>query len=226
MPDIRRFLLGSENWQFLSEVLLRCAISFVVVLLALRLTGKKGVRQLTVFELVIILTLGSAAGDMGFYSDVGVLPAVLTIVSIVLLYRLVTYLTLKSDRLEKLIEGQPVTIIENGRYTEAVVKNENISFDEFFMELRLEGIEHLGQVKYAILEINGGVSVFKQPADKIVAGLNILPEKLQHSFADHFPHNGLYSCVCCGYTEQLEKGPVVKCNSCGKEKWSEGCEAK
>lgn len=225
MLSIRDFLLGSESWQFLLEVLLRCFISFIVVLLALRLTGKKGVRQLTVFELVIILTLGSAAGDMGFYSEVGVLPAVVTIISIIIFYRAITYLLLKSDKIEKLIEGEPVVIIKNGRYTEAIVKNENISFDEFFMELRLAGIEHLGQVKYAILEVNGGVSVFKQSKNDIRPGLHILPDKVKKFYTAQYPRDGHYACVCCGYTESKIQGPVDTCNSCGKVKWSEASDA-
>ena len=223
---IQEFLLGSESWRFLLEVILRCFISFVVVLIALKLTGKKGVRQLTVFELVIILTLGSAAGDMGFYKEVGVLPAVLTILSILIFYRFITFLTLKWDWLERLIEGQPVTIIENGRYTEAVIKNENISFDEFFMELRLAGVEHLGQVKYAILEVNGSVSVFKHKSENIKPGLHILPDKVKEFYTDLFPEDGLYACVCCGYAHIQSKGKVVQCESCGNTKWSEGCSAK
>lgn len=223
---MKNFLLGPEAWPFLLEVLLRCFISFVVVLVALRVTGKKGVKQLTVFELVIILTLGSAAGDMGFYKDVGILPAILTIVSIILFYKLVTYLLIKSDKFEKLIEGEPVTIIRDGRYTEEIMKNENISFDEFFMELRLAGIEHLGQVRYAILEVNGDVSVFKKPPDEIQPGLHILPDKMKKLYTDSYPADGLYACVCCGYTEYKKEGLVVACKDCDGAKWSEGCESK
>ena len=224
--DIKEFFLGQDEWVFLFEVVVRCFISFVIVLFALRLTGKKGVRQLTVFELVIILTLGSAAGDMGFYKDVGVLPAVLTIISIILFYKLVTWLLIKSDKFERLVEGQPVTIIRHGRYTEEVVKNENISFDEFFMELRLAGIEHLGQVKYAILEVNGDVSVFKKAPEEITPGLHILPDKMKKFYADYYPTDGLYACVCCGYTEHKKQGPVAVCKDCEGAKWSEGSDAK
>jgi len=224
--NAKEFFLGQDEWVFLFEVIVRCFISFVIVLFALRLTGKKGVRQLTVFELVIILTLGSAAGDMGFYKDVGVLPAVLTIISIILFYKLVTWLLIKSDKFERLVEGHPVTIIRDGRYTEEVVKNENISFDEFFMELRLSGIEHLGQVKYAILEVNGDVSVFKKPPEEIKPGLHILPDKMKQFYTDLYPADGLYSCVCCGYTAHKEKGPVVACKDCEGSKWSEGCDSK
>ncbi|MCH5600818.1 DUF421 domain-containing protein [Niabella ginsengisoli] len=222
--DAQEFFFGTEKWEFLFEVVLRCFISFIVVLIALRFTGKKGVRQLTVFELVIILTLGSAAGDMGFYKDVGVLPAVLTIVSIIGFYKLVTYLLLKSDKFERLVEGEPVIIIEDGRYTEDMVKNENISFDEFFMELRLAGIEHLGQVRLAILEVNGDVSVFKNPKELVKPGLHILPNKIKEFYTERFPADGLYACVCCGYTAPMPKGDIVNCASCGKTKWSEGCD--
>lgn len=224
--DIRTFFLGKDDWIFLLEVVARCFISFVIVLLALRLTGKKGVKQLTVFELVIILTLGSAAGDMGFYKEVGILPAVLTIFSIVGFYKLVTYLLIKSDRFEKLMEGKPVTIIRHGRYTEAVVKNENISFDEFFMELRLAGIEHLGQVKYAILEVNGDVSVFKESGDAIKPGLHIMPDKMGVFYTDVYPAKGWYACVCCGYTEFRQAGIITACQDCSATKWAEGCDAK
>ncbi|WP_346236693.1 DUF421 domain-containing protein [Niabella insulamsoli] len=223
--DIKEFLLGAEDWPFMLEIVLRCFISFVVVLIALRLTGKKGVGQLTVFELVIILTLGSAAGDMGFYKDVGVLSAVLTIVSIIIFYKLITYLLLKSDKFERLVEGKPVLIIENGLYTDAVVQNENISFDEFFMELRLAGIEHLGQIKYAILEVNGDVSVFKVPNEKVKPGLHILPDKVKTFYTERFPADGLYACTYCGTTVYQMAGEIKRCSNCGTSKWSEGSDS-
>ena len=76
--DWRTLLLGEEEWSFLPEVLLRSTIMFIVAVIALRLIGKRGIMQ-HVFELVLIITLGSAAGDPMFYSKVGLLTAILVI---------------------------------------------------------------------------------------------------------------------------------------------------
>src|SRR6187431_103897 len=109
----QKFLLGEEEWMFLPEVVFRSIIMFVVALTALRILGKRGVRQLSVFELVVIITLGSAAGDPMFYKDVGILPALGVFIVIVSLYYFVTYLVGKSKRFEHLIEGKPVCLIQD-----------------------------------------------------------------------------------------------------------------
>lgn len=148
------------------------------------------------------------------------LSALTTIATIVVLYRIVTYLLLKSRAVGKLIEGEPMTFIEDGRLTSSVIKNENISFDEFYMEMRQAGIEHLGQVRIAILEVDGDVSVFKNKGDEIKPGLCILPDSIRKLYKS-FPHDGLYSCVNCGLTKMYQKGKSCKCSSCNHDKWSE-----
>lgn len=227
MDTLEAFLLGPESWMFLLEVVLRALIGFTTVILAIKITGKRGVRQLSLFEVVIILTLGSAAGDIAFYKDVGVLPAITTILSIVIFYRIVTYLLLKSRAVGKVIEGEAITIIENGRFTASVIKNENISFDEFYMELRQCGVEHLGQVRVAVLEVNGTISVFRNEGKEMIPGLNILPDIIRQLYIV-IPGDGLYSCVHCGNTAFLEKHASPDCEACHNHKWGEastrGCD--
>lgn len=218
MDTFEEFLLGKESWLFLLEVLLRAFIGFTTVILAIKITGKRGVRQLSLFEVVIILTLGSAAGDIAFYKEVGILPAITTILSIVIFYRIITYLLLKSRAVGKLIEGEAITIIENGRFTASIIKDENISFDEFYMELRQCGVEHLGQVRVAVLEVNGTISVFRNEDKELVPGLNILPDIIRHLYTI-IPANGLYSCVHCGNTESLEAHSTAECKECCNQKW-------
>lgn len=220
MDTFEEFLLGKESWLFLLEVLLRALIGFTSVILAIKITGKRGVRQLSLFEVVIILTLGSAAGDIAFYKEVGILPAITTILSIVVFYRIITYLLLKSRAVGKLIEGEAITIIENGRFTASIIKDENISFDEFYMELRQCGVEHLGQVRIAVLEVNGTISVFRNEDKELIPGLNILPDIIRQLYVI-IPANGLYSCVHCGNTAFWEKHSSPECKDCRNHKWGE-----
>ncbi len=218
MDTVKEFLIAQESWGFLAEVIFRSFLAFVVVVLAIKSTGKRGIRQLTIFELVIILTLGSAAGDVGFYKEVGVLTAFITIITIVLLYRLITYLVLKFSAVERFLEGEAVVIIEDGLFTDHVIQNQNISFDEFFMELRLHGIEHLGQVRKAILEVNGDLSLYRNNSSEMKPGLNILPDIVKQHY-HVIPHRGLHACIHCGFTRMYRKGDQPVCPSCNHHKW-------
>src|SRR5690606_34772795 len=133
--------------------------AYAMVFLFLKISGRRGIRQLSVFELVVILTLGSAAGDVVYYEDSPVLPAVAVFVSILLLYRATTYAMQRSHRFNNWVEGKPITLIRDGVYDIDSFERLNITDDEFFMELRQQGVEHLGQVRLAILEVDGNVSL-------------------------------------------------------------------
>src|ERR1700752_1747921 len=91
--DWERILLNKFPLYFLWEVALRSVVMFILLLTILKLTGKRGVKQLSVFEMVIIISLGSAAGDPMFYENVGLVPCILVLIIVLALYRLVTWLT-------------------------------------------------------------------------------------------------------------------------------------
>ncbi|CAM5246485.1 Membrane protein OS=Stutzerimonas stutzeri OX=316 GN=UF78_10185 PE=3 SV=1 [Stutzerimonas stutzeri] len=74
--DWQRILLDDFPLLFIAEVSMRALFAFVAVFAFLKISGRRGIRQLSVFELVIILTLGSAAGDVSFYEDVPLLPII------------------------------------------------------------------------------------------------------------------------------------------------------
>ncbi len=211
-------LFGEEEANFLMEVALRCGIIFVVVLVTLRLMGKRGVKQISVFELVVILTLGSAAGDSIIYRNVGLLPCIATLLMVVLLYRLVTHFIGKSPKFEELVEGKPVMLIKEGRFSIENFSLEPLAYDEFFAELRLRGVSHLGQVRTAILETSGDVSVFFYEDGDVLPGLPILPDDFSEKVLrivkpDH------YSCEYCGNTEHLTKPGQHACKICKHEVW-------
>src|SRR5687768_590747 len=160
---------------FLLEVIFRTTVMFAFLLGALRFTGKRGVKQLSIFEIVIIIALGSAAGDPMFYEDVGILPAICVFIVVISFYRLVTWATGKSKWVEELLEGKTELLVENGVFSVLKFEKEDIAQDEFFSELRQRSIEHLGQVKYAFLEPSGNISVFYFEDKDVRPGLPLLP---------------------------------------------------
>lgn len=215
--DWNRIFLHDLDGSFALEILFRTVFMFLVVVAILRLSGKRGVRQLSIFELAIILTLGSAAGDAMFYDDVALIATLLVCVTAIALYRLITWLTVKSSRLEKLIEGKAVYIVEDSVMIIKDDEKDSLSKEEFFAELREKGVEHLGQVRVAILETGGNLSVFFYANDEVKYGLPILPHAYdKHS--DTIVEEGLYACVVCGTLAQLEAGRH-RCKRCQHHEW-------
>jgi uncharacterized membrane protein YcaP (DUF421 family) len=212
-----RLLLNDLPALFLLEVIFRTAIMFTVVLLALRFTGKRGVKQLSIFEIVIIIALGSAAGDPMFYEDVGMLPAITVFLVVIICYRLVTWFTGKSKWFEELLEGRTELLIENGFFSVLKFEKESIAQDEFFAELRLQSIEHLGQIKYAFLEPSGNISVFFFPDDEVKPGLPLLPS-LFNRRSKEIKEGGVYACTNCGFIQTLTPGSAA-CPVCKREEW-------
>ena len=214
-----RIMINDLPALFLLEVIFRTAVMFTVLLIALRFTGKRGVKQLSIFEIVIIIALGSAAGDPMFYEDVGILPAICVFIVVIAFYRSVTWLTGKSKWFEELLEGKTELLIDNGVFSVLKFEKEDIGQDEFFSELRQKSVEHLGQVKYAFLEPSGNISIYFFPNEEVKPGLPLFPS-LFHRKSKMIPHGGWFSCANCGYTKELPAGEAV-CPVCREEEWVE-----
>ncbi|CAI8929171.1 MULTISPECIES: DUF421 domain-containing protein [Kosakonia] len=222
--DLHRMALDKVPLDFLGEVALRSVYTFVLVFLFLKITGRRGVRQMSLFEVLIILTLGSAAGDVAFYDDVPMLPVLVVFITLALLYRFVMWLMSHSEKLEDLLEGKPVVIVENGELAWEKVHAANMTEFEFFMELRLSGVEQLGQIRLAIMETNGQISVYYFPDDEVKPGLCILPEGCSERFTT-VPETGDYVCVRCSKIVAMQKGEKQSCPRCANPEWSKASRA-
>ncbi|RXK85318.1 DUF421 domain-containing protein [Filimonas effusa] len=214
---LNKLLFGDQDHWFLPEILLRTLVMYIVVLIGLRLMGKRGVRQLSVFELVVIIGLGSAAGDPMFYQEVGLLSAVAVFVAVITFYRFTTYLTAKSKKVEQLIEGKTVCLIEDGKFCIDSFKKEDLAQDEFFSELRLKGVSQLGQVDRAYLELSGELSVFYFADEAVKPGLSILPHEFDKQVTT-IVETDVYACTRCGNTQKIA-GSAAVCAVCEGKKW-------
>jgi uncharacterized membrane protein YcaP (DUF421 family) len=216
--DWTKMLVGEEEWVYLIEVVVRTAIMYIIILLGLRLLGKRGVAQLSVFEMVVIISLGSAAGDPMFYKEVGLMVPIAVFAVIVGAYRLTTFFMAKSKRFDDLVEGKATYLIEEGEFSINEFGKEALAQDEFFAELRLQSVSHLGQVKTAILETSGNLSVYFYPDKEVRYGLPILPKLYEKSF-ETIPSKGKYACNFCGNVEDLEAQQSCECPKCNHKHW-------
>ncbi len=218
--EMNRLLMNDMPYSFLLEILFRCVVMYLVALIVLKLAGRRGIKQLSVFELVIILTLGSAAGDSLFYEDVGLIIATAVFVFIILLYRLTTFIISNSKKAEIWLEGEPIYLIENGEFSFENFKKESLAVDEFFSELREKNVSHIGQVDLAILETSGEISIFYFEDESVKYGLPILPHKFNNK-EKTFEANSKYACRECTNIQSVDLNTTqLTCNRCGKKSWT------
>ncbi len=220
MPEIfdwQRILFNDLPVNYLWEVAFRTFVMFFFLVVTLRSSGKRGVKQLSIYEVVIIVALGSAAGDPMFYEDVGIVPALLVFLIVISLYRAITWLAGRFLFIERIVEGRPVYLIEDGEFAIEKFAKEALSQDEFFSELRVNHVEHLGQVKTALLETTGELSVFFCENQDIKPGLPILPHLFNQQL-QQIKEPGIYACYFCANVENLSAGINV-CDRCSKKNW-------
>lgn len=174
--DLQRIFIGELPLVFLLEILFRTSILFLYTFVLLRIVGQRGVGQLSMTEFTVIIALGSAVGDPLFYADVPLLHGMVVIALIVLFQRVATRMTMVSQRMSVLLEGTAHRIVKDGQLDLEGLKRARLSREEVFAGLRLAKIENLGEVQCAYLEIDGKISVFKQPPEHVQAGLSLLED--------------------------------------------------
>ena len=216
--NVLEILKGDEDWFFLVEIVFRTIVMYVAILLALTLLGKRGVKQLSIFELVIIISFGSAAGDPMFYKEVGILSAITVFLIVILCYKFTTYLVFKSEKIEKFIEGEPICLIDEGYFSIHNFKKEPLGYDEFFSEMRQQGVSHLGQISMALIEITGEISLYYYKDEEVKFGLPILPH-LYEKKQVIIPKADIYSCYFCGFTQEIPVCNSHFCKACNKNQW-------
>lgn len=214
--DFKEMFVGDLTFDFAVEIVIRTLLMFSMVLLVLRLSGKKGVRQLSLFEVAIIIAMGSAAGDPMFVKDSAIFVSLIVFAAIIGLYRIITLWASKSEKFERVIEGEPLYVIEDGRFVLLDDQSHTFAKDEFFAEMRQESIEHVGQIKTAILETNGNISFYYYPDEEVKFGLPVQPKVYARKSSD-IPSRGIYACTYCGNTEMLENS--AHCSACRKNEW-------
>ena len=115
--DWNQFLVGDDDFSFLLEIGLRTISMYFIIVIGLKLMGKRGIKQLSVFELVVIIGLGSSAGDPMFYKEIGMIVPLVVFAIVIGAYRLTVYFMSKSDKFNIVVEGKPTCLIREGEFS-------------------------------------------------------------------------------------------------------------
>ncbi len=173
--DVAQIFFGESEWVFLLEITFRVLVIYCFALVFLRAGGKKARKQMTPVEMLLIVALGSAVGDVMFYPTVALLYAALIIVTIVTLQFGTSRLKLKWRFFEKFVNSRPNLLVKQGEVIHKALEAECITQAELESELRINGVRNIGQVEYAYIELDGNISVFKYKEGDEKTGKEIMP---------------------------------------------------
>jgi uncharacterized membrane protein YcaP (DUF421 family) len=217
LGDWQRLLLGQAPLEFLLEAALRTLIVYLVLLLAMRLLGKRMNAQLTVAELSVMIMLGGIVSVPMQIPDRGILQGALVLACMVVLYRGINYLAFKYKKVEYLTQGDLEIVVVDGELDLAAMARTRLSREQLFANLRAANIEQLGQVKRAYLEASGEFSIYQQEPPR--PGLSVLPAK-DSAIRQAEPTDATQpTCQRCGHPEPASRLPA-KCPRCGATQWA------
>jgi uncharacterized membrane protein YcaP (DUF421 family) len=141
------------------ELIVRGAVSYLFLLVILRVGGKREIGQLAPFDFVLLLLLSDAVQNSMNGGDDSMVGGLITAATLVVLNSIVGWATFRSRRLEAIVDGRPQVLIHDGRPIEENLKQAKISRQELDAALRAAGHDGISKVSTAILETNGSISV-------------------------------------------------------------------
>jgi len=225
LTDIHRILIGDVPGAFFIEVIIRTIIIYFLLILAIRLMGKRMALQLNVTELTAMVALAAAIGVPMQAPDRGILPAAVIAVVVVLAERVITRFTLRNQTAETVFHGDMNVLIEDSVINYKCLKDVSMSKSLVLQQLRAQGIDHLGEVKRLYMESSGAFSLVKK--EEAEPGLSVIPEGDEDYWEPQEFCNGIYVCSNCGEKVEPQESPInhetsqSTCKRCGSDAWEQ-----
>ncbi len=152
----------AADGDFVMSIIVRTVLVTVFVVLVIRWIGHKGLGQLNMYELLILIGLGSAIGDPMIYQEMSLPHAFTSIIVVVSLFKLFDFLTMKSKKFSRITVSKPILLAKDGQIISKGLRDARFNEEEYHSLMRLHGIRDLSEVEESYLEMNGQVSFLKK----------------------------------------------------------------
>ena len=149
------FHLGTPVWQ----IVVRSLVVYLAVFAGFRLTGKRELGQMTIFDLVLILLIANAVQNAMVGPDVSLGGGLIAAGVLLAVNRILAEARLRSPLANRLFEGQPTVLVERGRLMTGQIRRQGLSEEDLRMAMREHGIDKLDDVQLAVLETDGSISI-------------------------------------------------------------------
>jgi len=218
LTDWNRIVLGEVPPEFIIEVVIRMTLIYIMLVVSLRLMGRRMEAMISRGEMVSLVTLGASIGVAIHTPERGLLPSMVVILIILSMQLLQSYITSRSSKGEKLLLDQISTLVQDGRLMIKNMKKSRITRERLFAALRLKGLTNLGNVQRVYFEAKGVFSIIFYLDDESKPGLCILPDSDVEYRSELKYDDAHYACRSCGKIDE-KSTTVASCTNCGAHEW-------
>lgn len=148
-----------SDWDRIGAVVLAAVVTYVTIIIVVRLSGKRTTANLNSFDWLITVTIGSLASSGILLRDVAVLDALAAIIALALCQFALTAAVRRSGKAEKMVKAEPLLLLHRGKLLEANLASARISIAELRAVLRREGVAEPQEAAWVVLETNGELTV-------------------------------------------------------------------
>ena len=143
------------------DIVLRAVALYAFVIIVIRVIGRRELSSMTPFDLILLIVLGDAIQQGLTQDDYSVTGAILAVATIATLQVVTSYLSFRFPSVRKVFEGDPIVLVDHGKFVHRNMRRERMTEEEIAEEARQQQISSIDQVEWAILEANGTVSFIK-----------------------------------------------------------------
>ena len=146
------------------DIVVRAAVMFVFVWFVTRVVGRRELSTLEPFDLILLVVLGDLIQQGVTQNDFSVTGAMLAGGTMALMTVLFSYLAFRFGRLQPILEGDPVILVERGKTIDRNLRRNRITLEELAAQARMQQVAHLDDVEWAVLETSGNISIIPKRA--------------------------------------------------------------
>ena len=164
-----------DGWSPIARTLITGVCAYAALVVLLRVSGKRTLSKMNAFDLVVTVALGSTLASILTSRDVALAQGVAALALLVALQFVLTWLSVRSHRVRRLVRSEPALLVYQGRSLEAVLRRERITPEELEAAVRDTGVASMEEAGAVVLETDGTVSVVRRDARPADAARSTLP---------------------------------------------------
>lgn len=149
------------------NLIFRCIFFYFLIIVALRVMGKREIGELSIFDIVIYLVMSELLALSLTDTKGSIFRTLVPLITLAILQIVVAYIIMKFEKIRTLVDGKPVILVHNGQINQNAMKKERYNLDDLMMQVRECGVGSIHEIAYAVLETNGRLTLIQQSNCKV-----------------------------------------------------------
>jgi uncharacterized membrane protein YcaP (DUF421 family) len=148
-----------DSWAGMARVAIVGLLAYAILILMLRISGKRTLSKMNAFDLVVTVALGSTLATVVLNANVPLAEGILALALLIFLQYAITWLSVRSEWFEHVIKSEPTLLVHQGRFLDKAMRKQRVTREEIGAVLRANGKIDIAQVQYVVLETDGTMTV-------------------------------------------------------------------